>query len=304
MATRTKSPLLTVEQSKAVAAFLHAWGVTWAGRPGRLRWVTHISRPQIARLAEGDTSVSSSIIARVVRQAADWAAAQDEERYTWYRPLTDEERTRLLAAVDALGADSRALFDTEYLCRRAEYIERQSSPAASAPVGDFTVPAGMSLAPFLSSEGEPMVLAIGRGYALLLMAAVETRGGWNYVRDEDERIVRQTLRPDTPLGPSVEHFTKLLPEGVHAAPWRPHGHPDGGAWVVIDRDHRLVAIMDYDSLSAARSARQDALALLDMARERYCTTEPLPDAPSSGWRDPYNDGNKTDIDDCGEDWKR
>ncbi|MGI8548296.1 MAG: hypothetical protein ACR2M1_13365 [Gemmatimonadaceae bacterium] len=168
----------------------------------------------------------------------------------------------------------------------------------------------MALAPFLSSDGEPMVLALGacssgEGLSLHLLTAVTGTKGWGYRLDEDGRTNRENVRFADVLGTICEHYNSLITEGIYSAPWQPHGHPEGGALVVVDRDSRLVAILDYANADTdVRGAHQDAQALLDMARARYQPSDSLPSAPSSGYRDPYNDGNKLDMDDCGEDWKQ
>jgi hypothetical protein len=81
---------------------------------------------------------------------------------------------------------------------------------------------------------------------------------------------------------------RLLPRGIHYAPWRPWGRPEGFTLLAVGDGNRLVASMDADGPPAAREARRELVVLLDML------------APPK-YEDPYKDGNEDEAG-CGDNW--
>lgn len=262
----------------------------------------------IRSILSGERSARASVLPKAGTRFAKWAADQDAESFAWAIPLTDDEAQALRAALETAGV--LTVYEETY---RAEslVLERRSRLAKQGLIPTFPRPStSMALAPFLSSDGETMLLALGacssgEGLSLHLLTAVTGTKGWGYRRDDDGHTNRGNISSADILGAVCEHYNPLITEGIYFAPWQPYGQSDGGALVVVDRDSRLVAILDYANADTdVTGARQDAQALLDMARARYQPSDSLPTAPSGGYHDPYNDDNKLDMDDCGEDWKR
>jgi len=160
---------------------------------------------------------------------------------------------------------------------------------------------GVMVAQFLSRTGLPMLLMMRRS-TMAGMVEVTAANGWAYRQHEDADVQRDTIRTARDAAGLVQHFNLLLYEGVHDAPWRPDASPRGGSWIAVDRDHCLMAVVDYADSNGRESAEQDAEALIDMCRARYQPTRDLPSAPGI-WHDPYDDGHTDESDGCGANWR-
>lgn len=241
MSTREKKvvTMLTDAQRLAFVHLVEVWSPISDRRSALTASYLRQIHGSIRSILSGARSARASVLSKVATRFAKWAADQDAESFAWAIPLTDEEAQALRAALETAGV--LTVYEETY---RAEslVLERRSRLAKQGLIPTFPRPStSMALAPFLSSDGEAMLLALGacsggEGLSLHLLTAVTGTKGWGYRLDEDGRTNRENVRSADVLGAICEHYNSLITEGIYYAPWQPHGHPEGGALVVVDRD--------------------------------------------------------------------
>jgi hypothetical protein len=164
---------------------------------------------------------------------------------------------------------------------------------------------GTHVAPFLSKDGGIVLVTLNDSSHLAFMAECGAPfGGYtnigsvaNDFKASDAISLRnsgdlmmQALRGEIEAADKSPRYgpARLLPRGIHYAPWRPWGRPEGFTLLAVGDDNRLVASMDADGPAAAREARRELTVLLEML------------APPT-YKDPYDDGNEDDTG-CGDSW--
>jgi len=156
-------------------------------------------------------------------------------------------------------------------------------PAAGGTAGYSPLPAvkmlrtGNHVAPFRSRAGNPVLLVIWRGdagaqlFAMGEVTAMQAYEFWTSTRGKR----------------SGDHLTfipadeRLLPRGVHRAPWRIGGRYDPKCEVLlaIDGQHRLVEMLTIEPGEASeQEAVRFLLALLDTQEETEAELEAARDA--------------------------
>ena len=166
----------------------------------------------------------------------------------------------------------------------------------------------MHVAPFLSREGRPLLLAITRGHYLVVAAEVQALRGVRGDEGNRQGYRSSILLPRASTGeiPFLEFQSestrrRLFGRGVHRAPWRVTDDTAGGALVAIDHRHRLVAEMAVPADTAEETVQRELEVILEAAEaaEAEAAQQPRPaHPPASGveeWRDDPDDG---------EGWKR
>ena len=194
-------------------------------------------------------------------------------------------------------------------------MPRQLKHPAAATTRAKLLRRGVHVAPFFSPNGRLVLLAIDRGHLCVLIAEITGLSGRGTLceglRGCDlhvgllEPCPSQGKIPFLNPGNDRALSRLLLPKGVHLAPWRvciwdeaTRCSSAAEVLLAIDERHRLVAQMTA-ALGQRESARRELSAFLDAATD--AEGESAGD-PSSGYVDPYDDGNPDDC--CGEGWKR
>jgi hypothetical protein len=221
--------------------------------------------------------------ARVVRRMVELLVIYGRQN------VSERTRARMFSAARALVGD--VVFQLEY--RVAEARDGRWRMRQPAVLGD-----GYHVAPVLSANGRPMLVAILQGRLGLIAEIPESPGR---VADNGDPIA------DIATALTLEHYSHgLYGEGVHVAPWRPWEHPTGRYLIAVDADHRLTAsikVPDAEDGAAVVAAIKDMTVALELAKSICEESEAAAKAPT-GWVDPYDDGHECDRDDgCGESWK-
>ena len=259
-----------------------------------------------------------SVQRRAIREGKTPVIKRNTKPAEWivYTLLKEMDGARNQRRADRLRGAIREAFGDKAYFGAQRFLEsiRGNPPeaAAGAPIPQRRMlEAGTHIAPFLSQSGGIVLVTVDAGSQLAFIAECgEPRGGMvNNGVDGNEftakgeidlidsgyatlaamrgkLTVKQGGQDVSPYG------DKLFGYGIHTAPWRPWNQPEGFSLVAIDKENRLVAMMDAANPPAARSARRELGVLLELlAPEPY--------------RDPYNDGHETDMDNgCGEGWKQ
>ena len=212
--------------------------------------------------------------------------------------ITPTHRGYIYDGVSVLGSRAVAYFEAG---RRAKEQQLRED-VRTHPVLLRAKRSDVFLAPFLSRGGLPLLINVSAGSheAMIEVTAVD---GWSYRLHEDGDVQYDRITSAADAGAIVQHYNVIWPEGVHLAPWWPHLEPNGGSWVVVDRDHCFFALVDFEDAADGRAARRDAEALLDAARLRYKPTGDVPRSPPPGYHDPYDDGHPDDDGGFGDQWK-
>lgn len=289
---RTKAAPLTRAEGRAFRTALRLY----ANRePHAASWL-HVSRPQFARLQSGAELPPKG--GRLVRDLARHLCtlALDAKG----GPAGAEGRA-LLAAVARFGAD---VYRDAY-----QAAEEWRETVAHRPE---MLPPGVHVAPFTDADGaRPVLLAVGPHGQLWNMATVaavcdETIEQCPPTRGQPARRPR-VYTPDVAWTSTflsgralANGGHRLLPPGVHRAPWRVVGYPlEAVELVAIGGRNRLVARVVVASGRAADlvAARKDLAAVLDLDAAREAGESDADDGA-----DDYTDGYGRDDDDSAEDF--
>lgn len=208
---------------------------------------------------------------------------------------------------------------------------------ARATVSQQLLPAGIHVAPYLSSEGRLVLLAVARGGYLVAAREIarfadtpfEGRKGLAGVRvgqrgfDRASFVLEPCASQDGFL-PFVWHgngglrgrslAATLWSRGVYLAPWRDfiRDLPESEGvqiiiarpWIAVDHRHRIVAEMAVPEGADATQVRQDLLAILEIAEAAETPAASKPEPPLESYTDGYGDDEDDSAEDFGNEWKR
>lgn len=288
---------MTPDQAVAFMRLLELWDKMRVGDANPYDLLA-ISPARSARIGDGQLRAPVSLAFRAARTlgqliALDAAGSQIDPK------ITRTYHGHLYEAVSALGSRAVAYYEAG---RRAKEQQLRED-VRPQPISLRVRRPAVFVAPFLSRGGLPLLINVSAGLheAMLEVTGVE---GWAYRLHDDGDVQNDRIMSAAEAGAIVRHYNVLWPEGVHLAPWWTRSDTLCGSWVVIDRDHCFVAMVDFDVLADNITARQDAEALLDMARQRYRPTGDVPQSPPPGYHDPYDDGHPDDDGGFGDLWKR
>lgn len=250
-----------------------------------LAWRLGITDARLEALRSG--KVAPRADAAVVRRLAEaLVSGAGREPGTFAARFPDELAAECREAARSLGAE---VYDAAV--RDMPLRREWCASLAVAKRGP-----GAHLAPFLSAAGRPMLALVGLDGTLVGLVELTGAEGVECIGDgsgSDGRacfdIGHALTDGATARAVLAGLGRRLLPRGVHYAPWRPRGGARRGRCLVaVDLQARLVARMDLP---------QPTVADLVMARRDL---EAVLETTPGGYRDGYEDS----ADDFGDEWKR
>lgn len=154
---------MTAAQAKAFGDLLDQWDAVRGTGP-RPYDVVSVSRPHATRIAEGKTQAKVSLIHHALRALGSNAAVDVTQRRPGHE-LNRAQRMRLMRAICAFGTRGKAAFRAGYRAKEQQLREDANEVRVELRMTSPRRPTGVTVAPFLSRAGLPVLLVM-RGSSL------------------------------------------------------------------------------------------------------------------------------------------